>query len=166
MQLWHSPCFALSRWIEEVEDPETSPDERSPTVITSPALPLIKQSGSAPSVLVAGIFFSHLSGFPEPSSAHITGVCNYILIFILKGKELPFKSRSHLFCHLLPSLLTQLRVSHCLYCTRSLTSSSCFGKTFGILYTATAAQDKIPVLQSTGCRRILGKYFPCCVTLQ
>lgn len=62
-----------------------------PTVITSPALPLIKQSGSAPSVLVAGIFFSHLSGFPAPFSRHITGVCNYILIFILKEKELPFQ---------------------------------------------------------------------------
>lgn len=67
-----------------------------PTVITSPALPLIKQSGSAPSVLVAGIFFFfsssfHLSGFPALFSRHITGVCNYILIFILKEKELPFQ---------------------------------------------------------------------------
>lgn len=85
-----------------------------PTVITSPALPLIKQSGSAPSVLVAGIFFSHLSGFPAPFCRHITGVCNYILIFILKEKELPFQkeeSRSHLFCPLLLPLLTQPRIS-------------------------------------------------------
>lgn len=42
MQFWHSPCFALSRQIEKIEDPETSPDERSLAVITSPTLPLIK----------------------------------------------------------------------------------------------------------------------------
>lgn len=119
-----------------------------PTVITSPALPLIKQSGSAPSVLVAGIFFSHLSGFPALFSRHITGVCNYILIFILKEKELPFQREQ--ITSLLSLAHTTKDLTHCFHCSRSLTSSSCFDKTFGILYTATAAQDKIPVLQSTG----------------
>lgn len=94
MQFRHSPGFVLSRQIKEIEDPETPPDERSPTLITSPTLPLIKQSGFAPSVLVAGIFFSHLSSFPAPFSEHITGVCNYILIFILKEKELTLPNRA------------------------------------------------------------------------
>lgn len=90
--------------------------------------------------------------------------------FYLKRERTSFSKGREQITSLLslaaPLAHTTKDLTHCFYCSRSLTLSSCFDKTFGILYTATAAQDKIPVLQSTGCRRILGKYFPCCVTLQ